>query len=120
MAALELLISQHREAMDLLARIRAETVNGGARIRMMGALAEVLTLHTTLEEQFIYPLLRDEGFGDLAARMYFTPDGLEQATRLSVATHRAGRLQAADTRSAVGACMWSTMRPSARNRAPSA
>jgi len=40
-------------------------------------------------------------FGDLAARMYFTPDGLEQATRLSVATHRAGRLQAADTRSAV-------------------
>ena len=34
-------------------------------------------------------------FGDLAARMYFTPDGLEQATRLSVARHRAGRLQAA-------------------------
>ena len=31
-------------------------------------------------------------FGDLAARMYFTPDGLEQATRLSVATHRAARL----------------------------
>ena len=40
-------------------------------------------------------------FADLAARMYFTPDGLEQATRLSVATHRAGRLQAADTRSVV-------------------
>jgi len=34
-------------------------------------------------------------FGDLAARMYFTPDGLEQATRLTVARHRAGRLQAA-------------------------
>ncbi len=34
-------------------------------------------------------------FGELAARMYFTPDGLEQATRLSVARHRAGRLQAA-------------------------
>ena len=33
-------------------------------------------------------------FGDLADRMYFTPDGLEQATRLSVATHRAGRYQA--------------------------
>ena len=40
-------------------------------------------------------------FGDLAARLYFTPDGLEQATRMRVATHRAGRLQAADTRSAV-------------------
>lgn len=34
-------------------------------------------------------------FGDLAARMYFTPDGLEQATRLPVARHRAARLAAA-------------------------
>lgn len=36
-----------------------------------------------------------EKFGSDAARMYFTPDGLEQATRASVATHRARRLQAA-------------------------
>jgi len=34
-------------------------------------------------------------FGDLAPRMYFTPDGLEQATRLPVARHRAARLRAA-------------------------
>ena len=34
-------------------------------------------------------------FGDLAERMYFTPDGLEQATRVTVARHRASRLQAA-------------------------
>ncbi|MBF4769039.1 methyltransferase domain-containing protein [Nocardioides agariphilus] len=40
-------------------------------------------------------------FGELAARMYFTPDGLEQATRLSVSTHRASRLQAAVTQSVV-------------------
>ena len=33
-------------------------------------------------------------FGDLAPRLYFTPDGLEQATRLPVATHRAARLEA--------------------------
>ena len=33
-------------------------------------------------------------FGANAARMYFTPDGLEQATRLPVARHRAGRLTA--------------------------
>ncbi|MFT4264499.1 MAG: SAM-dependent methyltransferase [Nocardioides sp.] len=33
-------------------------------------------------------------FGSLAASMYFTPDGLEQATRLSVASHRASRLAA--------------------------
>lgn len=38
-------------------------------------------------------------FGPLAAAMYFTPDGLEQATRLSVATHRAARLTAFGARS---------------------
>ncbi|WP_028651310.1 class I SAM-dependent methyltransferase [Nocardioides halotolerans] len=35
-------------------------------------------------------------FGALAASMLFTPEGLEQATRLSVATHRAARLTAYD------------------------
>ena len=35
-----------------------------------------------------------EKFGPNAARMYFTPDGLEQATRLNVARHRAARLVA--------------------------
>jgi SAM-dependent methyltransferase len=34
-------------------------------------------------------------FGELAGRMYFTPDGLEQATRLPVAAHRAARVGAA-------------------------
>ena len=34
-------------------------------------------------------------FGELAASMYFTPDGLEQATRFRVAEHRAARLAAA-------------------------
>lgn len=36
-----------------------------------------------------------EKFGDDAALMYFTPDGLEQATRRPVAAHRAARLVAA-------------------------
>jgi SAM-dependent methyltransferase len=34
-------------------------------------------------------------FGDLAASMYFTRDGLEQCTRLRVAEHRAARVAAA-------------------------
>ncbi len=34
-------------------------------------------------------------FGALATRMYFTSEGLEQATRLPVATHRAARAHAA-------------------------
>ncbi|MDP2773468.1 MAG: class I SAM-dependent methyltransferase, partial [Nocardioides sp.] len=40
-------------------------------------------------------------FGADAARMYFTPDGLEQATRTAVAQHRAGRLAAFRTESLV-------------------
>src|SRR4051812_38109530 len=33
--------------------------------------------------------------GEDASRMYFTPEGLEQATRASVARHRAARIAAA-------------------------
>ena len=33
--------------------------------------------------------------GDDAARMYFTPEGLEQATRATVSAHRAARMAAA-------------------------
>jgi len=40
-------------------------------------------------------------FGDQAARMYFTPDGLEQATRRRVAEHRAFRIALADPPSVV-------------------
>lgn len=40
-------------------------------------------------------------FGDEAASMYFTPDGLEQATRAVVASHRAGRLAAFRTGSLI-------------------
>lgn len=40
-------------------------------------------------------------FGDDAARMWFTRDGLEQATRPRVASHRAARLMAAQPQSVV-------------------
>ena len=42
-----------------------------------------------------------EKFGELADRMYFTPDGLEQATRHRVAEHRAARLVAASARTVI-------------------
>lgn len=42
-----------------------------------------------------------EKFGPEAQRMYFTPDGLEQATRPAVAAHRAARLVAAATETVV-------------------
>src|SRR5688572_15017525 len=40
-------------------------------------------------------------FGDLAPRMFFTPDALEQATRFRVAEHRAARLAAARPESVI-------------------
>lgn len=40
-------------------------------------------------------------FGDLAPLMFFTPDALEQATRLRVAEHRAARLAAAQPTSVI-------------------
>ncbi|EON25228.1 hypothetical protein CF8_0760 [Nocardioides sp. CF8] len=40
-------------------------------------------------------------FGDLAPHMFFTPDALEQATRLRVADHRAARLAAAQPTSVI-------------------
>jgi SAM-dependent methyltransferase len=40
-------------------------------------------------------------FGALAASMYYTPDGLEQSTRLVVAEHRAARLRAFDAASVI-------------------
>ena len=40
-------------------------------------------------------------FGDLAPLMFFTPDALEQATRLRVAEHRAARLVAAQPTSVI-------------------
>ncbi|KRA38372.1 MULTISPECIES: class I SAM-dependent methyltransferase [unclassified Nocardioides] len=40
-------------------------------------------------------------FGDLAPRMYFTPDALEQSTRLRVAEHRAGRYTAFEASSLI-------------------
>ncbi|HWM75446.1 MAG TPA: SAM-dependent methyltransferase [Nocardioides sp.] len=40
-------------------------------------------------------------FGASAARMYFTPDGLEQATRAAVAEHRAARLAAFEAKTLI-------------------
>ena len=54
--------------------------------------------------------------GDDAARMYFTPEGLEQATRSRVAAHRAARVAMAaararcSTSAAASAATWSRWR----------
>lgn len=64
--AIDLLVQQHREAEELLEQIKQ--VQGMERVRLLGQLAEALTLHTTLEERFFYPLLRDNGMSDVVQR----------------------------------------------------
>jgi len=84
------------EGQALLTRATELTATGGASLAVQTALrrtaapAYVAAALTQVE-------LRDKGrakLGDDAARMYFTPDGLEQATRRAVAEHRAARLAA--------------------------
>ncbi|MEX0428082.1 methyltransferase domain-containing protein [Nocardioides sp. DS6] len=84
------------EGQALLTRATKLTATGGASLAVQTALrrtaapAYVAAALTQVE-------LRDKGrakLGDDAARMYFTPDGLEQATRRAVAEHRAARLAA--------------------------
>ncbi|MGZ6745318.1 MAG: class I SAM-dependent methyltransferase [Nocardioides sp.] len=90
------------DGQDLLARA-AEAPDDP--LRAQTALRKVATGSTEERAGHVAAALTQVGlrrravakFGDLAARMYFTPEGLEQATRLPVATHRAARLSAAQT-----------------------
>jgi len=91
------------EGQAVLARAEEATAEGAEELAVQSELRR-----TTPADRVAAALSQAElrrravpKFGDLAARMYFTPDGLEQATRLSVATHRAGRLQAAVTQTVI-------------------
>ncbi|TQK72650.1 MULTISPECIES: class I SAM-dependent methyltransferase [unclassified Nocardioides] len=84
------------EGQALLAEATALVADGAAPLAAGSALRR-----TTTPERAATALTQVElraravaKFGDLAARMYFTPDALEQATRLRVARHRAGRASA--------------------------
>ena len=65
----------------------------------IGQPVVVVLLQPGVEAGFFRRLSKVRGaplqFGDFASRMLFTPDGLEQATRLSVASLHAGRFAGA-------------------------
>ncbi len=63
MSAIELLKQQHREVDSLFQRIKAST--GDERISLLGQVAEALTIHAALEEQYFYPFARQQGVDGL-------------------------------------------------------
>ena len=92
-----LLTEPGQRLLDRAAAAPDDPLAAGAALRREAASDHVAAALTQVT-------LRRRGvakFGELAARMYFTPEGLEQATRLAVAEHRAARLAAATTESVV-------------------
>jgi hemerythrin superfamily protein len=62
---IKLLEQDHRQVEDLFAK--AESNSGGAKQQVVAKLASELTIHAEVEEQFVYPAMREAGLGDLVA-----------------------------------------------------
>ena len=96
-----LLTAEGRRLLERAAEVdpgsRSGSLAGHAALRRTASAAHVAAALTQVE-------LRRRAvakFGDDAARMFFTPEGLEQATRAPVAAHRAARARAASAASVV-------------------
>ncbi len=63
MSAIDLLRMQHRQVESLFQRIKAST--GDEKIGLLGEVAEALTIHAALEEQYFYPFARQQGVAGL-------------------------------------------------------
>jgi hemerythrin superfamily protein len=62
-SAIDLLKMQHRQVEGLFQRIKAST--GDEKIGLLGEVAEALTIHAALEEQYFYPFAREQGVDGL-------------------------------------------------------
>jgi iron-sulfur cluster repair protein YtfE (RIC family) len=62
---IKLLEQDHREVEDLFAK--AESNTGAAKQQVVTKIASELTIHAEVEEQFVYPAMRDAGLEDLVA-----------------------------------------------------
>lgn len=97
-----LLTRDGQQLLEIAGRVYAESegdpVRAASGVRRTEPIADRAAAALTQVQ------LRDRAtakFGADAARMYFTPDALEQATRTRVATHRAARLSAAQPASVI-------------------
>ena len=60
---IKMLETDHREVEDLFAK--AETTTGAAKQQVVSKIASELTLHAEVEEQIVYPAMRQAGLNDL-------------------------------------------------------
>jgi iron-sulfur cluster repair protein YtfE (RIC family) len=60
---IKLLETDHREVEDLFAK--AESTEGAAKQQVVNKIASELTLHAEVEEQIVYPAMREAGLGDI-------------------------------------------------------
>jgi iron-sulfur cluster repair protein YtfE (RIC family) len=60
---IKLLESDHREVEELFAS--AESNSGAAKQQVVSKIASELSLHAQVEEQIVYPAMREAGLGDL-------------------------------------------------------
>lgn len=92
-----LLTDEGQHLLGLAGDLAADPLQASKRLREYGdpGLAAAALTQATLRRK------ATAKFGEDAARMYFTPDGLEQATRAPVSTHRARRLATADAGSVI-------------------
>lgn len=70
--------------------------------RLRNASHPIERVHAVMNQLSLRSKAREK-FGDFALRMLFTKEGLEQATRLDVASHHAGRFRAAGLHSVIDA-----------------
>jgi len=91
------------EGQALLAEATALVAEGASPLAAGAALRRTTTAEraATALTQVNLRARAVEKFGPSAARMYFTPDALEQATRLRVARHRAARATAFGARTLI-------------------
>jgi iron-sulfur cluster repair protein YtfE (RIC family) len=60
---IKLLETDHREVEDLFSK--AETTSGAAKAQVVTKIASELTIHAEVEEQIVYPAMREAGLNDL-------------------------------------------------------
>jgi iron-sulfur cluster repair protein YtfE (RIC family) len=60
---IKLLETDHREVEDLFAK--AESTSGAAKQKVVTKIASELTLHAEVEEQIVYPAMRQAGLSDI-------------------------------------------------------